>query len=336
MSTMKAFVLQNTDTPPALCDHPLPEPQPGEVRVRLLAAALNRRDCWILQGKYPGITPPVVLGSDGVGIVEAVNGAPEQWIGQRVLLCPSLDWGDNPRFQGPDYTILGNPRDGTFAEAITLPADNIVSCPEHLTDAEAAALPLAGLTAWRALVSRGGLIEGERVLVTGIGGGVSCAGLQLALGLGAEVWVSSSSDEKLATARAMGASGTLRYDQEGWRECAMHATDGFDLILDGAGGPGVGELVRMLRFGGRFVFYGGTRGKWPQILPQHIFYRQVSLLASTMGSPDEFRRMVDFVATQQIRPQVDRVFPLTETADALAHLSSGAQLGKVVIDISQE
>ena len=278
----------------------------------------------------------MVLGSDGVGIVEAVQGAPESWIGQRVLICPSLDWGTNPRFQGPDYTILGNPRDGTFAEYITIPIDNIVPCPEHLTHAEAAALPLAGLTAWRALVSRGGLAEGERVLVTGIGGGVSCAGMQLALGLGAEVWVSSSSDEKLVTARQMGAAGVVRYDQEGWRECAMHATGGFDLILDGAGGPGVGELVRMLRFGGRLVFYGGTRGKWPEILPQHLFYRQVSLLASTMGSPEEFREMVSMVENQQIRPRVDRVFPLSETDQALAHLSSGAQLGKVVVQIGHD
>jgi NADPH:quinone reductase-like Zn-dependent oxidoreductase len=176
-------------------------------------------------------------------------------------------------------------------------------------------------------------MAGERVLITGIGGGVSCAGLQLALSLGAEVWVSSSSDEKLARAREMGATGVLRYDLEGWRECAMHATDGFDLILDGAGGAGVGELMRMLRAGGRFVFYGGTRGKWPQILPQHLFFRQVSLLASTMGSPAEFRQMVDFVASHQIRPQVDRIFPLAETAQALAYLDTGAQLGKVVISV---
>ena len=324
---MKALVLTEKGQPPALLDHPDPTPAAGQVLVSLRGAALNRRDLWIVQGKYPGIAPPVVLGSDGVGVPAAGDLA-----GQRAVICPSVDWGPDEAVQSDNYTILGNPADGTFAEAIAVDSAALVACPEHLTDAEAAALPLAGLTAWRALVTRGQIRAGDRVLVTGIGGGVATMGLLLAMAHGAEVWVTSGSQRKLDAAVSLGAAGGVRYDEEGWRAKAMAAAGGFDLIFDGAGGEGFGALVRMLNPAGRLVFYGGTCGRWPQILPQHLFFKQVSILASTMGSPAEFAAMVAFVSRHQLRPVVDRVFPLRDADAALAHLAGGTQLGKVVLD----
>ena len=324
---MKALVLTEKGQRPALLDHPNPTPAAGQVLVSLQGAALNRRDLWIVQGKYPGIAPPVVLGSDGVGVPAAGDLA-----GRRVVICPSVDWGPDEAVQSDNYTILGNPADGTFAEAIAVDSAALVACPEHLTDAEAAALPLAGLTAWRALVTRGQIRAGDRVLVTGIGGGVATMGLLLAMAHGAEVWVTSGSQRKLDAAVALGAAGGVRYDEEGWRAKAMAAAGGFDLVFDGAGGDGFGALVRMLNPAGRLVFYGGTCGRWPQILPQHLFFKQVSILASTMGSPAEFAAMVAFVGGHQLRPVVDRVFPLRDADAALAHLAGGTQLGKVVLD----
>jgi NADPH:quinone reductase-like Zn-dependent oxidoreductase len=336
MSTMQALVLQELGQPPELSDHPLPLPAEDEAFVRIEAAALNRRDLWIIAGQYPGIAPPVVLGSDGCGVVEQVNKGDRSWVGQRVLICPSLDWGEDPTVQGPDYSILGNPRDGTFAQAITIPQENLVPCPAHLSGPEAGALPLAGLTAWRGLVTRGGIHFGDRVLITGIGGGVASMALVFTQAIGAETWVSSSSDEKISKAVEYGATGGIRYDQEGWRKKTMaEIGEGFDLIFDGAGGSNFGELVRMLNPAGRIVFYGGTRGSWPAILPQHLFYKQVSILASTMGSPQEFRDMVAFVERYKLRPVVDRVFPLSEASQALARLQSGDQLGKVVIEVQR-
>ena len=334
MSTMRALILPDHGQSPLLVDRERPEPGPGEARIRLHAAALNRRDLWILHGQYPGITPPVILGSDGCGTVEAIADTDKRLIGQRVLICPSLNWGDDPAVQGRDFTILGNPRDGTFAETVNVPIANLVPCPDHLEDSEAGALPLCGLTAWRALVTRGQIQSSDRVLITGVGGGVASVAVVLSLAMGAEVWVSSSNADKLDTARSLGVTGGIRYDQAGWRKTTQKKVDGFDLILDGAGGNDFGELVRMLRPAGRLVYYGGTRGPWPAILPQHLFFKQVSILASTMGSPAEFADMVDFVGRHRLRPLVDQVFPLERSHDAFARLDSGAQMGKVVISMN--
>lgn len=330
---MKAIVLRA----PGQLEHAevaRPTPRAGQLRVRLAAAALNHRDVYIRDGKYPGLRYPAILGADGVGTVEATGpGVDPTWIDRRVVLDPGLDWGDDPRVQGPAYRILGMPEDGTFAEAIIVPATSAHPAPGHLTDHQAAALPLAHLTAWRALVTRAAIRPDDRVLVTGIGGGVALAALQLALAHGAAVWVTSSSPHKLAEARRLGARGGFLYTEDYDAAARKQSGGGFDVIIDGAGGEGVGALLRLLTPAGRFAFYGGTAGRWPAILPQHLFFRQISILASTMGSPAEFAALLAFTETHGIVPVVDRVYALADAPAALDRLHHSDQFGKIVLAI---
>ena len=329
---MRALSLHEVNQAPQLVELEQPQLGPDEVRIRLTHAALNRRDVWITKGQYPKIQTPVVLGSDGVGTL--CDDTDTLKAGTRVVMYPSLYWGDNPQVQSRDYQILGMPRQGTFAEEICMPKSCVFKAPEHLTGPEAAALPLAGLTAWRALFTRGELKKGQRVLITGIGGGVSSVAARLALAAGALVSVTSSDDSKLDQARDWGCVSGLNYRDVDYEDTLKkQLSSSFDLIIDGAGGAGVGLLLNTLAPGGRFVFYGGTAGKWPSISPQRLFFKQVSLLASTMGSPADFEAMLSFVDTYQVTPIVDRTFALENGADAFAHLEAGTQTGKVVIKI---
>lgn len=331
---MKALLLESHDTEPVVREVPIPDLAPGEALVRLHTAALNRRDAWIRRGKYPGIVHPIILGSDGYGVVEAVAGEGTDWIGRAVVLCPSINWGPEDRFQGDEYEILGLPRNGTFAEYVAVPVELLYPAPAHLTPTEAAALPLAGLTAWRALMTRGALTSGARVFVSGIGGGVATMAAKLALAAGAQVVVSSSQPHKIEAAIGWGALGGVDYTQAGWRKDAQRLVGGgFDVIIDSAGGEGFGELVRLLAPGGRLVFFGGTRGAWPTILPQHLFFRQVSIMGSTMGSPREFADLLSFVTKHSVRPQVDEVFALTDGAAAFSRMEAGLHFGKIVLSV---
>ncbi len=329
---MRALVFSELNVAPSVQEVAEPDVQDGYVRVRMSHAALNRRDVWITRGQYPKIVTPIVLGSDGVGtLLESTDHCAA---GTRVVLYPGNHWGANEAVQDPAYEILGMPSQGTFAEQIAVPASHVLEAPSHLSDAEAAALPLAGLTAWRALFSRANLQNGERVLVTGVGGGVSSIAAQLALAAGAEVYITTGDPTKLERAQAMGCLGGALYnDPEYTAQLKACVGSGFDVIIDGAGGDGVGTLLGTLAPAGRFVFYGGTCGKWPAILPQKLFFRQVSLLASTMGSPKDFKEMLNFVSRHRIHPLVDRIFPLKAGPNAFEHLASGQQMGKVVISL---
>ncbi len=331
---MKALRLEATHDGPYLREVPCPQPGPGEVKLALTAAALNRRDVWIRTGQYPGIQLPITLGSDGCGQVIAAGEGAEAWIGARVILYPADGWGDDEVAQADSFKIRGLPDDGTFAESIIVPTRALYHAPAHLNNHQAAALPLAGLTAWRALFTRAEIAPGNTVLISGVGGGVALMGLQLALSAGAQVFVTSSSASKITEAVEMGAAGGALYtDPDLRRSLRALSPRGFDVILDSAGGDAFGDLVKSLAPGGRLAFYGGTRGKWPKILPQHLFYKQVSILASTMGSPTEFARLIDWVNQHQIVPRVDSVFPLAQGAQAFDYLQTGSQFGKVVLDI---
>jgi NADPH:quinone reductase-like Zn-dependent oxidoreductase len=198
-------------------DVPDPVPQAGEALVELKAAALNHRDVWIKKGQYAGLRFPCIPGSDGAGIVTTVGpGADASWVGREVVIYPGFNWGPVESAQGPDFSILGLPRDGTLADKVAVPMAQLSAKPPSMSWEEAAALPLSGLTAWRALMSRAHLGKGERVLVTGIGGGGALFALQFAVASGNEVWVTSSSDEKIGRAVKLGARGGFRYDREGW------------------------------------------------------------------------------------------------------------------------
>ena len=270
---MKAIALNRSlEAKIQLLELPKPACQPGEALIRIKAAALNHRDNWSLKGLYPNLKDGVVLGSDGAGVVEAVGTESDsKWIGKEVIINPALHWGPSQLAQGKDFQILGMPRNGTFAEYVVVPADRLHPKPSHLSWEEAAALPLAGLTAYRALVYQGQVKAGDQVLVTGIGGGVAQFAAQYAQALGAEVSVSSSDLEKIEKAKESGAKSGFNYRSEGWVQEALDQTGGFDLIIDGAAGDSLNHLIQVCKPGGRIVFYGATTGNPSKLEARKIF-----------------------------------------------------------------
>jgi zinc-binding alcohol dehydrogenase/oxidoreductase len=336
---MKALVLQDKHRAAEILDLPMPVAGPGEAIVRVHAAAVNHRDVWIQKGQYAGLKWPIVPGSDGAGVVveEGFSGVGEgsDWVGKDVIIDPSLGWGESPDYQDPGgFRILGLPDDGTFAEYVKVPIKNLVEKPAELSFEEAAALPLAGVTAYRALMTKARVQAGEKVLITGIGGGVALFALQFALAAGAEVLVTSGSPDKLDKAMVMGASGGANYGETGWIENLKSLAGAFDVIIDGAGGDAMNDLLDLAMPGGRVVLYGATRGNPTQILARRIFWKQLQVLGSTMGSPADFGSMVGFVRRHSIRPVVDTVFPFKEGEAALRRLDGARQFGKIVIRVS--
>ena len=336
---MKAIRLTELHQPVALTDIPQPVAEPGEVLVNLKAAALNHRDVFVQKGLYPGTAVPVIPGSDGAGVVEAVGELVDsQLIGREVIINPGLNWGDDPRFYSSTFKILGMPDNGTFAEYIAIPAKYVYSKPVHLSFIEAATLPLVGLTAWRALMTRATLKPGEKVLVTGIGGGAALMALQLAVAAGAEVWVTSGSDEKIERAKALGATGGVNYNDPDWHRNLMKATGGgkagyFDVTIDSASGPDFAKLTDTAAPGGRIAVFGGTTGNITNVAPSKVFFKQLNIFGTTMGSDSEFADMVAFVNQHQLKPVVDEVFALADAEQALRKMDAGKQFGKIVLAI---
>jgi zinc-binding alcohol dehydrogenase/oxidoreductase len=332
---LKAIVLRELGPPENLKLEEIadPEPSQGDVIVKLKAAALNHRDVWIRLGQYAGIKLPIVPGSDGSG--EVVKAADKSLIGQAVVINPSLDWGDDPRVQGPAFRILGLPDYGTYAEMVRVPASNIVEKPEALSFEEAAAIPLAGLTAYRALVSRAGVKSGETVLVTGIGGGVSSLALHIAKHLGARVIVTSGSDLKLARARDLGADGAVNYHSADWGKKVLGLSEGKgpDVVIDSVGGETFGKAIEIVKPGGRIVTYGATTGALKQLEVRRIFWKQITICGSTMGTPHEFAAMVQLFGKSGLRPAIDQVFPLSDAASAHRRMEEAGQFGKIVLKI---
>ncbi len=321
---MKALVLKELKTPLVYQEVESPIADQEKRIVHLKAAALNRRDWWITQGQYSKIQLPVILGSDGAGTDDE---------GNAVVLYPALEWGDNPAAQGKDFRILGLPDSGTFAEQISVPADNLAPMPPHLNWEQAAALPLAGLTAYRTLFTRCGLQPGERVLITGIGGGVALMAMQFAIAAGAEVFVTSGSDEKIEQAVLLGAAGGANYRQDSWDKDLKATVGGFDVVVDSAGGDGFALLPGLCNPGARIGVYGGSLGKINGLSPQILYWKQISILGSTMGTREEFAQMLEFVNRHQIVPVVDTAFLLSEGNDAMQRLGQSEQFGKIVLTI---
>lgn len=312
-----------------------PAPAAGQVLVRLRAAALNHRDLWIRKGLYAGIKLPIILGSDGAGVVQAVGpGADPALVGREVVINPGLDWGPNQCVQCSQFRIIGMPDDGTYAEMICVPATHVRPKPAPWTWDEAAALPLAGLTAYRAVVTRAQVQSGEQVLITGIGGGVSLAALQISLARGARVVVTSGSDAKLERARQIGAAAGANYKSSEWNRQIVDATSGGpDVVIDSVGGDTFAKAVDIVKPGGRIVTYGATTGPAPNVEVRRIFWKQLSILGSTMGTPGEFAALVDLYEAQRLRPIVDRSFPLSDAAGAHRRMEEASQFGKVVLQI---
>lgn len=339
---MKAIQLLELHQPVQWVDVDTPKPGNDEVIVQIRAAALNHRDVFIQQGLYPGIALPVTLGSDGAGVVTEVGeGVDSSWIGREVVINCAHNWGDNPDYYSLFFKILGMPDAGTFAEYVRVKAKYLHLKPAHLTFEQAAAIPLAGLTAWRALVTRSRFQahrtdQPNRVLITGIGGGVALFALQFAVAGGAEVWVTSGSDEKIQKAIELGAKGGVNYKNPDWSKNLMAETGGgkigyFNIIIDGAGGPGFARLIDAAAPGAYITIYGGTTGKIADVVPAKIFFKQVNIQGTTMGTEREFADMLDFISRNNLLPIVDQILSMADVEQALRRMEAGKQFGKLVL-----
>jgi zinc-binding alcohol dehydrogenase/oxidoreductase len=331
---MQAIVLRNVKQPLEIEHREPHEPGPGEVVVEIEAAALNRRDYWITQGMYPGIQLPIILGSDGCGLVKTVGtGVSSSWVNQPVVINPGWNWGDNEHYQSDRFAILGMPVDGTFTEQIVVPEWAIHKRPQHLDSVHAAALPLAGVTAYRALFTKGGLQPTDRVLITGAGGGVATYLIQFAAAIGCDVFVTSSSAEKVDSAIKLGAQKGFNYREENWAKQLINEVGTIDLIVDSAGGEGYLDLLKIASPGGRIVNYGATQGPVPSLDLFKLFWKQLHLIGSTMGSPQDFENMLSFVSQNKIQPVIDQVAPLIEHEKLFERMADSKQFGKLVLKI---
>jgi zinc-binding alcohol dehydrogenase/oxidoreductase len=312
---------------------PTPAPGPGEVLLHLKAAAINHRDVWIRMGMQMADRLPLILGSDGAGLVADIGpGGGHLKVGDPVVINPSLHWGDREDRPSPSFKILGGPDHGTYAEFIVVPMENVFPKPSPLSMEEAGAMPLASLTAWRAVITRGEVRAGDRVVVLGIGGGVATLALQIARAAGAIVIVTSSSQAKLDRAGELGADLGINYKAEDWEKIVLERTrGGADVIIDSVGKETWGKALRALRPGGRLVTFGATTGRATEVDIRHVFWNHISILGTTMGSPREFAAMLALYEAGRLRPVVDSVFPLRDTSAAHRRMDEAQQFGKIVL-----
>jgi zinc-binding alcohol dehydrogenase/oxidoreductase len=305
-----------------------PAPGPGEVLIGLRAASLNHLDLWLRRG-LPSVPKPRILGADGAGVVVAVGEGADRFAkGDEVVINPGLDEGAR---------IVGEHMDGTHAELIALPADYVYPLPEGVSFEEAAAFPLVFETVYRMLVTRAALREGEWVLVWGIGGGIGTASLQIAKALGAQVVATSGSDEKLARARELGADTVVNHAEEDVADAVRQATAGrgADVVVEHVGEATWKTSLQVAAAGARIAVCGATSGPNPPANLHRIWWKQLTILGSTMGTRADFEGAYELVASGRAKPIVDRVFPLAQAAEAHRYLEEGRQLGKVVLTIPE-
>ena len=308
------------------------------VVVEITHAALNHRDVWMLQGLYPEICEGSILGADAVCVYE----------GEYMMVEPGIGWEDEEKGPAGSYSILGGGRfDGSFATHIGVPVEALHPLPSHLSPEEGAALPLAGLTAYRAVFTKGGLDErcdggeGERkrVLVTGVGGGVASLAVLFASSAGHQVYVTSSQPSKIdAAVSCLGAMGGVLYTNDDWGGEVVEMAGGmFDVVVDGAGGSGLNVCIRdVLGVGGVLVHYGATAGPPRALDTVRMFLKQIEFRGSTMGSRVEFARMLSFVSAHRITPPILHVFLLDDLPSALALMGAGSQSGKIILQTRQQ
>ncbi len=315
-------------------DVPIPEPAASEILVRIRAAALNHRDVFITRGLYPGIELPKILGSDGAGEVAKLgSNVTALKVGAEVVIDPMLAWGgDRHVWDARASSLLGMPRDGTLAQYVAVPAENVYPKPASLTMEEAAAIPLAGLTAYRATFTRGGLRPGETVLITGVGGGVQTFVLLFAKHVGARAIVTSGSDEKLARAKTLGADEALNYKTAPDWHKQLRSMGPIDLVVDSSGGETLAKALDAIRPGGRIAIYGGTSGDATiKLFP--LFWKHVSILGTSMGSPQDFEAMLALFDTGELRPVVDSILLMNDAVAAAQRMEHGEQFGKIVLRV---
>ena len=325
-------------------DVPPPELRNAEdVRVRVRAAALNHLDLFVLRG-LPGvaITPNWVLGADACGVVESVGSAVTNVaVGDLVIVNPGISdrscvyCREGEQSLCLKFKLLGEHLPGTIADQIVVPALNVRRIPETSDVNSAAAFPLATLTAWRMVHTRAHVRAGERVLIWGIGGGVAIAALQICKEIGAEVWVVSSSDTKLARAQALGADHVLRRDDDITGQVkAATGKAGVDVVIDDVGQDTWTRSLQSLARRGRLVTCGATSGPMVQIDVRRLFWSQWTIMGSTMGNDAEFAAITDAFVQGRLSPPIDAVFPLAESRRAFERLEAAEQFGKIVISLA--
>lgn len=329
---MKAMMHEGLGGPKRLRHAEVEEAQlgPHEIKVRLRTAGLNHRDLFVMQDR-PLPERPWIPGSDGAGTIEEIGTQVDGFrLGDEVVIHPTLGWDrstDLPEIP----SILGGPSDGTLAEFVRVPAENIFAKPDFLSWEEAGVLPLSALTAYRALFSQGKLQAGEHLLVPGIGGGVATYALLMAKAAGAAVTVTSRSPDKLRQALELGADRGLDSDSDWASAPGMHKAD---LIVDSVGGAVFPRFFPLLNPGGRIVSLGASSEARIELSLRELFFSQFSLIGTSMGSREEFMEMLDFVEHYRIRPVVDSVYSLSSTEKAFDRLNSGRQFGNVAITIT--
>jgi len=318
---MKAIRIHEDGGPDVLRyeDAPDPEPGPGEVLVRLRAASLNHLDLWVRKG-LPSVPKPRILGADGAGIREDT--------GERVVINPGIEHGEQ-------ISVVGEHMDGTHAELVAVPETNVYPLPDEISFEDAAAFPLVFETAYRLLVTRARLREGEWVLLWGIGSGVATAGLAIAKALGAKALVTSSSDEKLERATALGADATVNHATGEVREAVKEATGsaGVEVVLEHVGEATWQTSIQAARSGGRIAVCGATSGPNPPAALHRIWWKQLSILGSTMGTREDFEAAYELVKSGRAKPVVDSTFPLAEARAAHERMEAAEQFGKIVLTI---
>lgn len=315
-------------------DIDIPEYSQDEVLIKISYAALNHRDLWITKGLYAGIKLPIVLGSDCSGIIES-KGADcgEFSSGDEVIVNPGFNWGKDENSQSRDFKILGLPDNGTLREYIAVNKKNVYKKPSHLTLEQSAAIPLAGLTAFRALFKRAKANGTNSVLITGIGGGVSQMAMLFALAIGCNVYFISGEDSKISEAQKMGAKNGVNYNSPDWDKEIVKLSGGIDIVIDGTGGDILHKCLDIVKPGGTILNYGATLGNIREFSTRKLFWKQINLLGSTMGSDKDFNDMINFVNKYKIQPVIKDIFTFKDSIDAFIQMEKRKQFGKIVIKI---
>lgn len=329
---MKALELSH-DKELKIVEASIPDVGPSDVLVKLKAAALNHREIWITKGLYPGMALPCILGADGAGVVEKVGSdVDENLLGKEVIVYPAYDWGPNQEAPQKSFRVLGMPDAGTLAEYISVPAEMVYAKPTYLSWTQAAAMPIAGLTSWRALTYYGKIKSGDKVLVTGIGGGVAQFGLTLAKSFGAKVYVTSSSEDKINLAIKNGATGGVNYRDEDWYNQLKELSGGIDIVLDSSPSAELDKYLRFLNRGARIVAYGSQGSRKTTLNISKFFLRHIQFIGTAMGSPKDFGDLLDYMTQNEILPTIHGSYAFENSLEALKFLEEGKQIGKIVIE----
>lgn len=337
---MKAVILKKTgdlknlNENINLVNYSLPELNKDEAIVKIKFSSINHRDIWITQGLYGGIKLNCILGSDCSGIiVKPSKNSLNFEIGEEVIINPSLNWGVNNSHQiEKGYKILGMPDNGTFAEFVIINEKNIYRKPDYLSFEEASALPLAGMTAFRASMIKPIINSKTNVVITGIGGGVASMCLMFLKTKTDNIFVTSGDDSKIEKAIAIGAKGGVNYKNSDWINNLLDLTSGnINVIIDGTGGDVLNSLIDKISYGGQIVSYGATLGAINNFNMNKFFWKQLTFMGSTMSSDKEFKDMLDYCKYYKLKPVIDSVFNLNDYLNAFNKMAEGKQFGKIVM-----